>query len=284
MGEVARELEAAPAEPEELTALARRLRASVLRMLHLGRASHAGSNLSMVDILAVLYGAVMRIDPTRPDHPDRDRLIVSKGHAAAGLYAVLAERGFIPREWLWTFYQDGSPLAGHVTKHGVAGVELSTGALGHGLSVGTGMAIAAARGGSDHRVFVLLSDGECDEGSIWEAAMLAAHHGLDNLVVVVDYNKIQSLDLVERTLALEPFAAKWEAFGWAVEEVEGHDVPALLECLGSVPLTTAKPTCVIAHTIKGKGVSFMEGEVLWHYRPPSEDELERALAELDETT
>jgi transketolase len=208
-------------------------------------------------------------------------MIVSKGHAAALTYATLAESGFFPVDRLEDYGRNGSQLFGHVTT-GAAGVELSTGSLGHGLPVGTGMALAGKRDGRHWRVFVLMSDGECDEGSNWEAILFASHHRLDNLVVIVDYNRIQSLDSVEATLSLEPFVDKWRAFGWEVTEVDGHDIDALLAALTTLPLAAGRPTAVIAHTIKGRGVSFMEGKVAWHYRFASGEDLNRALAEVDE--
>ena len=261
-------------------AMALAIRRHAVQMTHLGKSSHVGSVLSLADILAVLYGRVMAVDPTDPRWAERDRFILSKGHAGAGVYAALAERGFLPREQLRTHYQNGSKLSGHVSHKGVPGVEFSTGSLGHGLSVGTGMALAAKRAGRGNRVFVLLSDGECDEGSNWEAIMFAAHHKLDNLVVAVDYNKIQSLDLVANTLALEPFADKWRAFGWHVTEVDGHDHDALIDGLDVPAGGRGQPSVVICHTTKGKGVSFMEDQVLWHYRTPQGDEYRDARAEL----
>lgn len=252
-------------------------------MTHRAKTSHIGSSLSVAEILAVLYGHVLHVDPDDPTWPGRDRLIFSKGHASAALYASLAERGFFPVSWLDDFCADGSPLGGHVSWHGVPGVDAATGSLGHGLSIAAGVALAGKRDGREYRVFAILSDGECDEGSTWEAALFAPHHALDNLIAIVDYNKIQSLDFVGRTLALEPFAEKWRAFRWAVREVDGHDVAQLEEVLSGAPVEGGQPTCVIAHTVKGKGVSFMENDVLWHYRPPSEDELNRALAELEES-
>jgi len=234
----------------------------------------------MVEALTVLYGKVLRVDPSDPSWSDRDRFILSKGHACAALYAVLAERGFFPVEWLETFCQNGSRLAGHATHTHIPGVELSTGSLGHGLSVAIGMALAAKRDAKAYRVFVLLSDGECNEGSNWEAIMFAPHHRLDNLIAIVDYNKIQSLGTVEVVLDLEPFADKWRAFGWAVREIDGHDVSKVEPVLSQVPFEAGKPSCVIAHTVKGKGVSFMEHKLLWHYRSPQGEEYEAALAEL----
>lgn len=259
------------------------IRRHAVQMTHLGKSSHVGSVLSLADILAVLYGRVMAVDPADPRWSDRDRFILSKGHAGAGVYAALAERGFLSREQLKTHYQNGSKLSGHVSHKGVPGVEFSTGSLGHGLSVGTGMALAAKRAGRDNRVYVLLSDGECDEGSNWEAIMFAAHHKLDNLVVAVDYNKIQSLDFVSNTLALEPFADKWRAFGWHVAEVDGHDHDALIAALDVPAGGRGQPSVVICHTTKGKGVSFMENQVLWHYRTPQGDEYRDARAELGQT-
>lgn len=261
-------------------AMALAIRRHAVQMTHLGKSSHVGSVLSLADILAVLYGRVMAVDPADPRWADRDRFILSKGHAGAGVYAALAERGFLPREQLKTHYQNGSKLSGHVSHKGVPGVEFSTGSLGHGLSVGTGMALAAKRAGRGNRVFVLLSDGECDEGSNWEAIMFAAHHKLDNLVVAVDYNKIQSLDLVANTLALEPFADKWRAFGWHVTEADGHDHDALIAALDAPAGGRGQPSVVICHTTKGKGVSFMENQVLWHYRTPQDEEYRDARAEL----
>jgi transketolase len=259
--------------------LAARVRAQAARMVHRAKASHIGSCLSMADLLAVLYGRVLRIRPAEPDWPGRDRLLVSKGHAAAAVYAVLAETGYFPAEWLATYCQDGTKLAGHVT-NSVPGVELSTGSLGHALSVGCGIAVAAKADAAGHRTFVILSDGECDEGSIWEAALFAPHHRLDNLVAVIDYNKIQSFGSVKEVLDLEPFAGKWRAFGWSVVEVDGHDHAALAEALGSVPREPGRPTAVLAHTVKGKGVTFMEDRLAWHYKSPSDAELAAALEQL----
>jgi transketolase len=264
-----------------LAQLAQRIRADSLRMIHRGKSSHAGSALSMIDLLVVLYNKVLRVSPERPDWPERDRFLLSKGHACAGLYAVLAARGFFPSAWLNDFYGDGSQMAGHATSGSIPGVEISSGALGHGLAIGCGMALTAKRDQSNYRVFVLLSDGECDEGSTWEAALFAPHHRLSNLIVIIDYNKIQSLGAVKEVLDLEPLAAKWEAFGWSVREIDGHNFHEIEDALENVPRAQDKPTCIIAHTVKGKGVSFMENTVLWHYRSPNEDELRAALAQLE---
>lgn len=247
-------------------------------MVHRANSSHVGSSLSVVDILSVLYGTVARISPTTLDDRDRDLVIVSKGHAAAATYAVLAEVGILPAEWLDTYSADGALLGGHVTSHGVPGVELSTGSLGHGLPFGLGVAMAAVRTGSPRRSFVVMSDGECDEGTTWESALLAAHHNLDNLVVVIDRNGIQSLGSTEDTLRLEPFADKWRAFRWDVHEVDGHDHEALRHALEAP--SAGAPRVIIAATVKGKGVSYMENTVLWHYRSPNAEQLEAALEEL----
>jgi transketolase len=279
--------EPVPATPKptppvvDTVALAARIRGHALRMTSSGGSSHVGSVLSMADVLAVLYGGVLRVDPAAPRWPQRDRFILSKGHAGAGVYAALAECGFFPIERLATHYQDGSDLSGHVSHKGIPGVELSTGSLGHGLSVGAGMAYGAKLDGATHRVVVLMSDGECDEGSNWEAILFAAHHRLDNLVAVVDYNKIQSLAPVAETLALEPFADKWRSFGWSVVECDGHDHGALAAAFAALPREAGRPTVVIAHTVKGKGVSFMEHSVLWHYRTARGDEFDAARRELE---
>lgn len=260
--------------------LAKKIRRHALEMTSRGGSSHIASIFSMADIIAVLYGAILKVDPKNPKWADRDRFILSKGHAGAGIYAVLAEKGFFPVEKLLTHYQDGSDLSGHVSHKGIPGVELSTGSLGHGLSVGCGMAYGAKIEGKSHRVFVVLSDGECDEGSNWEAILFAAHHKLSNLVVIVDYNKIQSLKSVSETLGLEPFAEKWRSFGWHVCEVDGHNHHELKEVLSHLS-PSVKPFCVIAHTTKGKGVSFMENSVLWHYRTAKGDEFDKAKKELE---
>ncbi len=235
----------------------------------------------MADLLAALYDSVLRVDPRQPAWPNRDRFVLSKGHACAAYYAALAFKGFFPETWLDTFYQDGGKLFGHATSTGVPGVEFSTGSLGHGLSVASGMALAAKLDGHAHRVFVLLSDGECDEGSTWEAALLAPHQRLDNLIAIVDYNKIQSLGHVKDVMPLDPLGKKWESFGWAVREIDGHDLEQVLAALHAVPFEAGKPSCVVAHTVKGKGVSFMEDRLLWHYRNPSADEAAQAIAEIE---
>lgn len=260
--------------------LATAIRAHVLRMTHKARSSHVGSSLSMADLLAVLYTSVLRVDAAKPNWAERDRFILSKGHGCAGVYAVLAERGFFPIEWLDTYYQDGSHLAGHIM-HSVPGVEASTGSLGHGLSIGCGMALAGKRENRPYRVFVLLSDGECDEGSTWEAALFAPHHRLNNLIAIVDYNKFQAFGTVKEVLDLEPIVEKWQAFGWAVREIDGHNFEQIENALLGVPFEPEQPSCIIAHTVKGKGVSFMENQLIWHYWSPDDEQLRQALAELE---
>jgi len=265
----------------DTAAFAQKIRLHTLRMTNLAKSAHIGSNFSMADLLAVLYGKILRIDPKNPKWSERDRFVLSKGHAGAGLYAALAERGFFSISKLETFYQDGSDLCGHVSHIGVPGVEISSGSLGHGLPISVGMAYAAKLEKKSHRVFVLMSDGECDEGSNWEAILFAPHHQLDNLVVIIDYNKIQSLALVADTLNLEPFVAKWQSFGWRVVEINGHDHDEIKKECSNIPIDKNKPTCVIAHTTKGKGVSFMENSVLWHYRTAHGEEFEAAKKELE---
>lgn len=258
--------------------LARKIRLHALEMTNRGRSSHVGSVLGLADILAVLYTNVLRFRADDPEWSGRDRVILSKGHAGAGMYAALAESGFFEIELLDLHCADGSPLSGHVSHKGVPGVEFSTGSLGHGLGVAAGRALAGSLSGSDYRVFCIMSDGECDEGSVWEAILLAGHHRLNNLIAVIDYNKLQSLGSVSETLELEPFRAKWEAFRWTVDEVDGHDLDALTLAL-SAP-RGAGPRVVIAHTTKGRGVSFMENSVLWHYRVPQGAEYDAAIREL----
>lgn len=257
------------------------IRRRSIQMIRGARSSHLGTVLSMADLLGVLYAEILRVDPLRPDWPERDRFVLSKGHGCAGVYAALAERGFFPAEWLDRFCIDGGILPGHITHTGIPGVEASTGSLGHGFPMAVGMALAAKRDGASWRVFTLLSDGECDEGSVWESALFAPHHRLDNLVAIVDYNKIQSLGHVRDVLDLDPLGKKWESFGWAVREIDGHDTDRITEALRGAPYAVGKPTCVIAHTVKGKGVSFMEDKLLWHYRSPDDQEYARALAELE---
>jgi transketolase len=259
--------------------LAQSIRAKALRMVHRAGTSHIGSCLSIADILAVLYDSILVIDPANPNLRNRDRFILSKGHATAILYAVLGEQKFFPEALLDTFCQYGSFLTGHANHH-VPGVEVSTGSLGHGLPIGCGMALAGKQAEQSFKVYVLVSDGEMDEGSNWESVLFAPHHKLDNLVVIVDYNKIQSFGTVKDVLDLEPMVDKWKAFMWAVREVDGHDHRLLEQTLCSTPFECGKPSVVIAHTLKGKGVSFMEDKLAWHYQHPNAQQLSQALSEL----
>ncbi|GBQ85687.1 transketolase [Gluconacetobacter johannae DSM 13595] len=262
---------------------ARQLRIHALRMVHRAKASHIGSCLSMADLLAVLYGGLLRVDPADPAWNGRDRFLLSKGHAAAIYYAALAERGFFPLDWLESYCRDGAVLAGHVTSKGVPGVEASTGSLGHGLPIACGMALglrAEDKGRPDpRRVIAVLSDGELDEGSNWEAFLFAGHHKLSGLTAIIDYNKIQSFGRTSEVLDLEPLRDKLAACRWTVRAIDGHDHDAISRSLLAPP-EGDRPTVIIAHTVKGKGVSFMENDLLWHYRSPRDDEFAKALAEL----
>jgi transketolase len=259
--------------------LAQMIRAHAVMMTNLRHSGHIGSSLSMADLLAVLYESVLRVDPANPRWPERDRFILSKGHAAAGVYAALAEKGFIPKEWLRTYYCDDGKLCGHISHH-VPGAEFSTGSLGHGLPVAAGMAVAARRAGKAHRVIVLMSDGDCDEGSTWEAVMFAAQEGLDNLTVIVDYNRVQALGHSKDVIDLEPFQAKVQACGWAVKEIDGHDFAQIEKGLSRLPFEKGKPSFLIARTVKGKGIASMENTVASHYRCVADDKLADAYKEL----
>jgi transketolase len=262
------------ADRAELEAIARRVRGKVIELSHKAGTPHLGSSLSCVDILVAAYwGEVLRLDPKNASDPERDRFILSKGHAATALYTTLAYRGFFPLAQLDTYMEPGSCLAEQPSPGCVPGVELATGSLGHGLSVGLGMALAGRIQGHSYRIFALLSDGECNEGSVWEAALLAPAQGLDNVVVIVDYNKWQATGRSEEIMALKPLRQKWQAFGWSAHELDGHDVGALVEALRNVPDGTGKPIALVAHTVKGKGIPFMEDDNNWHYRSPDANEL-----------
>ena len=249
-------------------------------MAHDGKTPHVGSSLSPVELLVALYFHAMKIVPPGPTGPDEDRFILSKGHGCLSWYATLAEKGYFPAVWLKSYAQDGSPLAEHPSPRSAPGVEIATGSLGHGLAIGAGLALARQLDGRAGRTFVLVSDGECNEGSVWEAAMFAAGRKLDNLVVLVDYNKLQAMGRSEEVTALAPLADKWRAFGWGVREIAGHDLGAIVGALDALPLEAGKPSAIVAHTVKGKGVSFMEDDLEWHYRPPNDHDLARALAEI----
>ncbi len=264
----------------QLEATARQIRGRLVEMSHRAGAPHLASSLSCVDILVAAYWGALAIDPRRPDNPDRDRFILSKGHAATTLYATLAHRGFFPVELLDSFAHAGGCLPEHPSIRCVPGVEVATGSLGHGLSMGLGIALAGRIQHRNYRVLVLVSDGECNEGTVWEAALLAPVHGLDRLAAIVDYNKWQATDRSEDVMALRPLRQKWEAFGWSTYEVDGHDLEKLVNLLRKIPDGTARPVAIIAHTVKGKGISFMEDDNNWHYRIPNPEELARAKQEL----
>jgi transketolase len=259
---------------------ARDVRQSVLQMVAKAKASHVGSSLSVVDILSVLYCSVLTVDPKKPTDRNRDRVILSKGHAAAALYATLGNAGFFDPALLDTYCSNGGTLFGHATHHGVPGVEVSTGSLGHGLPMGIGIALGAKREKHPFHTFVILSDGECDEGSNWEGFLFAPAHSLSNLTVIIDYNKIQSFGRTAAVLDLEPLADKLRAFRWDVIEVDGHDHAALTETLARTKNQHRSPTAVIAHTVKGKGVSYMEDDLVWHYKYPNPEQLEKAIDHL----
>lgn len=260
--------------------IAKGIRRDIIKMHFNAKASHVASSLSCVDLLVALYATILRINVKNYCSANRDRFILSKGHAASALYATLSKMGFFDKRVLAQYCCDGGILPGHVTRNCVPGIEVSTGSLGHGLAIGAGMAIAAKRDRLPCRVFVLMSDGECDEGSVWESALFASHHKLDNLVAIIDYNKIQAFGRTDEVLNLEPFVDKWKSFGFSVKEVNGHDIQAIIGALKKIPFKKNKPSIVFAHTIKGKGVSFMENELLWHYKSPDKKELESALQEL----
>jgi transketolase len=261
---------------------ARRIRARIVQMSHAGHAPHLGSALSCVDILTALYGSVANVSPATHADPRRDRVILSKGHAAAALYATLAEFKFFPEEVIQTYAQDGTHLPEQMSPGCIAGIEAATGSLGHGLSLGIGMALAGRIQKQSYRVWVVLSDGECNEGSVWEAAMFAAAQKLGNVTAIVDYNHWQATGRSDEVLELKPLDEKWRAFGWNVQTIDGHDMSAVLAALSpSEPMD--RPRAIVAHTIKGRGVSFMEDDNNWHYRIPTAAEVRMAWTELGQT-
>jgi transketolase len=272
----------APVNSTPLDARSRELRRVIVRAIQAGNRGHVGSAFSLVEILRVLYDDVLKFDPAHPRWPGRDRCILSKGHGCLALYAILADKKFFPQDELWKFCKPDGILGGHPEYGKVPGVEASTGSLGHGLSIGIGMALNARLEKAPHRVFVVISDGESNEGSVWEAALCAAKHKLTNLVVLVDYNKQQSYSTTYEVLDLEPFADKWRAFGFAVQEADGHDVAELRAALAQTPFEAGKPSLLICHTIKGKGVSFVENNLNWHHKSRiSEQDVQALLSELE---
>lgn len=261
--------------------ISKEIRKKVLKMFFDSQTAHLSSSLSTVDILTILYFKILSLDPKNPWSDNRDRFILSKGHGVAALYATLAQRGFFPEEILDGYCQDGSKLPGHSTKDSVPGVEVSTGSLGHGLSMGAGMALAAKNDGKDYKIFVLMSDGECEEGSVWEAALFTSHHQLDNLIAIIDYNKLQAFGRTNEVLNLEPLKKKWESFGWEVKEIDGHNFSEIEKSLSKIPFEERKPSLLICHTVKGKGVSFMEDKLEWHYKNLTQEDYQKALKELE---
>lgn len=271
----------APMDTAAMRAAAKEIRKQAVMMSHRSRAAHLGSAMSCADVLVAAYWGVLRIDPQNPSDPARDRFILSKGHAASALFATLALRGFFPVQALVDYAEPGCHLEEHPTPHSAPGVECATGSLGHGLPIGNGMALGARIAKRPTRVFVLMSDGEQNEGSVWEAAMFAGGQKLANLCAIIDFNRWQATGRSCEVLALEPLADKWRAFGWSVVEVDGHDVDALAKAMSGPQDADGRPRAIVAHTVKGKGVSFMEDDNNWHYRAPNGDELARALAELE---
>lgn len=249
-------------------------------MIYRTKSPHIGGSFSMVELLVVLYFKILKVDAKNPGDPNRDRFLLSKGHGVPSLYAVLAEKGFIDEKTLAGFAKDGGTLEQHPNRDIQKGIEITSGSLGHGLSAGVGMALAGKYDHKDYRIFVMLGDGEMEEGSSWEAILFAGHHQLDNLIAIVDYNKLQAIAKVSDVLDLEPLAEKFSAFNWEVKEVDGHDIEKVINALENIPFKTGKPSCLIAHTVKGKGVSFMEGDPKWHDRCPDEEEYKKALTEL----
>ncbi|MDY6850575.1 MAG: transketolase [Thermodesulfobacteriota bacterium] len=265
---------------EKLKEKAKLIRKDILAVAYRSKSGHIGSSFSIVEILVALYFGHFSPNPQDLLSEDRDRFILSKGHGCPALYAALLHKGLISEDVFCGFAMDGGALEQHPTRRLEWGIEVSTGSLGHGLSIGAGMALAAGHDKKDYRVFVLMSDGESNEGSIWEAALFGAHQKLDNLVAVVDYNKMQALGKTKDVIGLEPLADKWRSFGWAVKEVDGHDIGQLIQAFEDVPFEQGRPSAVIAHTVKGRGVCFMEDDLLWHYRCPDEDEYKKALGEI----
>jgi len=266
---------------EKYKNLAVGIRRDVLTMIYKTKSPHIGSSFSMVDLFIALYFGALNVDPKNPFKKSRDRLLLSKGHGCATLFAVLEKKGFIKEKDLETFALDGSLLGQHPNMDIEKGIEITSGSLGHGLSIGAGMALAGKYDKEKYRVFVYLGDGELNEGSIWEATLFAAHHKLDNLIAIVDRNKLQALGKGEDIMNLEPLTDKWRAFGWAVKEIDGHNMKDIINVLDNIPFEKAKPTCIVANTTKGKGVSFMENDFRWHDKCPDEQEYQKALKELD---
>lgn len=265
---------------EEFEALAKETRRDILEMIYRTKSPHIGSSFSIVELLVALYFKILSVNPENPEDPNRDRFVLSKGHGVPALYPVLTKKGFLDQETLAGFAQDGGTLEQHPTRNVSQGIEISSGSLGHGLSISCGMALAGKYDEKKYRIFTLLSDGELEEGSTWEAAMFAAHHQLDNLIAIIDCNKLQAMGKTKEIIDLEPLTEKWQAFGWEVKEINGHNFKEIIEALEVLPFQSGKPSCLIANTIKGKGVSFMESQPEWHDKHPDEKEYQKALKEL----
>jgi len=268
-------------QEKQLSIICQNIRKKIVEMIFVSQTSHIGSALSCVEILVALYFNILRISPYKPFSENRDIFILSKGHAVSALYAVLAERGFFNEKLLNTYCANGSQLPGHVSQGFIPGIEVSTGSLGHGLAIANGIALAGKRDKEKYRIFVLLSDGECDEGSTWEAILFASHHKLDNLVAIIDYNKWQAFGRTKEVLNLEPFKKKWVDFGWAAKEVDGHNLKEILKVFQKIPFKKNKPSVVIAHTVKGKGLPFLEDKLESHYRPPTEEEYKIFMSKIN---
>lgn len=263
----------------KLRKIVAKIRKLILEISYKSQVGHIGSGLSIVEILVVLYFLILKLNPKNPHWEKRDRFILSKGHAVSALYSVLALKNFFPKKTLYTYCKNNGLLGIH-PEHNIPGIELTTGSLGHGLPVGVGMALAAKIDGKEHKIFILISDAECDEGEVWQAAMIANHHKLNNLIVIIDYNKVQALGTTKEVLNLEPLADKWASFGWEVIEADGHNIEKLYQIFSKVYKVQTKPTVVIAHTIRGKGVSFMEHKLEWHYLTTTEEQYRQAIKEI----
>jgi transketolase len=265
----------------ELSELAKSVRKTIITMIGKAGSGHPGGSLSLVEILVYLYYRELNVDPERPEWEERDRLVLSKGHGAPALYAVLAMKGYFPVEDLYTLRKPGSILQGHPDMLLTPGIDMTTGSLGQGLSAANGMAFGARMLGKTLNVYAIIGDGECQEGQIWESAMAAGHHRLGNLIVFLDYNKLQLDGPIDQIMDLEPLSDKWRAFGWSVQEIDGHDFAQIGDALAKAKSDGGKPQMIIAHTVKGKGVSFMEGNPVWHGKAPNEDQVRQAIEEIE---
>jgi len=267
-------------DKEKLRGISKEIRQEILEMIYRTKSPHIGCSFSMVELLVTLYFKILSVNSANPADPQRDRFLLSKGHGCPTLYAVLAKKGLIEKSLLENFAKDGGILEQHPSYNPKLGVEITSGSLGHGLSIGAGMALAGKYDKAPWRVFVFLGDGELNEGTCWEAIMFSKQHNLDNLIAIVDHNKLQAMAKSSEIINLEPLKQKWETFGWSVKEVDGHNLEEILTALAKIPFEAGKPSCLIAHTIKGKGVSFMENEPCWHDKFPGQEEYQKAKEEL----